>query len=157
MKASVGVNKVHELYGDQVNFIFIYLREAHPKDGWAIPGWSVCHDAKTIEERMKTALECKKVAKFQFPIAVDDMKDTTAVAYAAWPERLYVVDTAGKIVYAGDQGPWGFFPAKGYKTYGSDNPRQVPPMVKNELSLEGFLEKYLSVEVEAELETMPAE
>jgi hypothetical protein len=30
--------------------------------------------------------------------------------YAAWPERIFVIDRQGKIAYAGRQGPWGFKP-----------------------------------------------
>ncbi len=35
--------------------------------------------------------------------AVDD-------AYAAWPERLFIVTPDAKIAYAGKRGPWGFKP-----------------------------------------------
>ncbi len=30
--------------------------------------------------------------------------------YAAWSERIFVIDQHGKIVYARKQGPWGFKP-----------------------------------------------
>ncbi len=33
-------------------------------------------------------------------------------AYAAWPERLYVVAAGGRIVYRGRLGPFGFEPAE---------------------------------------------
>ena len=47
---------------------------------------------------------------------VDEMDDGTMKAYAAWPDRLYLVDTDGKVVFAGGKGPWGFKPSKLKKT-----------------------------------------
>jgi len=35
------------------------------------------------------------------------MADTARLAYDAWPERLYIID-AGKVVYKGDPGPYGY-------------------------------------------------
>jgi hypothetical protein len=32
-------------------------------------------------------------------------------AYAAWPERIYVIGVGGRIVYKGGMGPFGFKPA----------------------------------------------
>ena len=39
---------------------------------------------------------------------VDDIRNTAMACYAAWPERIYVVDTDGKIVYKGGMGPFSF-------------------------------------------------
>lgn len=44
------------------------------------------------------------------PCVVDAMDNRVDVAYAAWPERMVVIDTDGKIAYVGDRGPWGFKP-----------------------------------------------
>jgi hypothetical protein len=44
------------------------------------------------------------------PVFVDEMDNTVSEAFAAWPERIYVVDAAGRIAYAGAPGPWGFDP-----------------------------------------------
>src|SRR5206468_7455206 len=30
------------------------------------------------------------------------------IAYSAWPDRIYVVDVAGRVAYKGAPGPWGF-------------------------------------------------
>ena len=43
---------------------------------------------------------------------VDDIDDAVMTAYAAWPERLYLVDVTGHIAYASGLGPWGFIPAE---------------------------------------------
>jgi hypothetical protein len=44
------------------------------------------------------------------PVVVDAVANTADEAYAAWPERIFIVDADGTIAYAGSQGPWGFDP-----------------------------------------------
>ena len=39
------------------------------------------------------------------------MDDKTDRAYAAWPSRIFVVDTRGRIVVRGEPGPRGLVPA----------------------------------------------
>ena len=46
------------------------------------------------------------------PTLVDDIQNTAMACYAAWPERLYVIETDGTIAYKGDMGPFGFKPEK---------------------------------------------
>jgi type I thyroxine 5'-deiodinase len=40
------------------------------------------------------------------------MDDKVEKTYAAWPDRLYIVDKKGKIAYKGGKGPGGFKPAE---------------------------------------------
>ncbi len=42
------------------------------------------------------------------PTLLDKTDNKVNRAYAAWPDRLYVVGTNGKIAYQGAQGPKGF-------------------------------------------------
>lgn len=44
------------------------------------------------------------------PVLVDDMDDAVSEAFAAWPERIYVVGRDGRVAFAGGPGPWGFDP-----------------------------------------------
>jgi hypothetical protein len=44
------------------------------------------------------------------PVLVDDMDDSVNRAYAAWPERFYVIGIDGRIAYAGGPGPFQFKP-----------------------------------------------
>ncbi len=91
----------------------VYVREAHAADGWQMGGWdNGVKDPKTLAERQKVGARCKSELKFKFPALADHMDDRVAVRWAAWPERLFVVSKAGKVVYAGGQGPWGFIPVE---------------------------------------------
>lgn len=96
-------------YGDQFQFLLIYIREAHPQDEFA-PGPAgekfVVPDPKNRQERAAMALRFAREQKIKFPVLVDSMEDTQAVQWGAWPARLFVIDTAGRVVYAGEQGPW---------------------------------------------------
>jgi hypothetical protein len=44
------------------------------------------------------------------PVLVDEMDDAVSEAFAAWPERIYVVGGNGRIVFAGGPGPFEFDP-----------------------------------------------
>ena len=42
------------------------------------------------------------------PILIDPIADPLEKAFAAWPDRIYVLDATGKVVYKGQPGPGGF-------------------------------------------------
>ncbi len=63
---------------------------------------------RTAEARKKIAEGCTKALKLEIPVLVDDMQDTVAKAYAAWPDRLYVLAADGTVAYGSARGPWGF-------------------------------------------------
>ena len=42
----------------------------------------------------------------------DDLSNSTEIAYTGWPDRLYVIDRAGKVAYKSAAGPYGFKPAE---------------------------------------------
>ena len=105
---------MHKTYKDKANLFIVYILEAHPEDGWRVPGNSrqgiKVFKAKTYEERVKTAGSCMKGLKMSIPCLVDDMKNTAQKAYAGWPDRLYVIDKEGKVAFRGGPGPRGFKP-----------------------------------------------
>ena len=93
----------------------VYIREAHPEDGWVMPrnqqqGINI-KDPKTLEERTQVATKACTLLHIKLPCVVDGMDDKVNKAYAAWPDRIYIVDKDGKIVVAGNQGPAGFAPS----------------------------------------------
>lgn len=63
-----------------------------------------------MAERMEVARTCYSELGISFPAVVDNMDNKVEEAYAAWPDRLYVVDKRGRIVYKGGKGPQGFKP-----------------------------------------------
>jgi hypothetical protein len=117
---------MYEKYHEQVQFLSIYIREAHPVDGWWLgrrltknimlrmaPKVSMEHyDPKNIEERRAVAGECETTLKYGIHTYVDEMDNYVNDTYAAWPTRLYFVGLDGNIVYGGGLGPYDFKPAK---------------------------------------------
>ncbi len=47
---------------------------------------------------------------YAIPLLVDPMENTAELAFGSWPERLYVIDGAGRIAWQGGQGPKDFDP-----------------------------------------------
>jgi len=103
---------MYAAYKDKVEFRVVYIREAHPTDGWQvqqnIKEKILYADPKTLAEREKVAKEFAAMFKVSLPICVDTLDDQVEKAYAGWPDRFYVIDAAGKIAYKGGPGPGGF-------------------------------------------------
>ena len=113
-----------ERYYDVVQFLMIYIREAHPVDGWwfgrGLFGLMLklsrskaatdIYDPTTIEERREVAGRCEKALQYGIRTYVDDMDDTVSKAYAALPTRLYLIGGDGIVDYAAGLGPFGFKP-----------------------------------------------
>ena len=114
----MSLRDLYEKYNDTVQFLMIYIREAHPTDGWYI-GRHAIRNHRSIEERRKVAGNCEVALQYGIPTLVDEMDDAVMTAYAALPDRLYLVDVDGRVAYAGGRGPWGFRPAKLDKAIGA--------------------------------------
>lgn len=123
----MGIQELYKKYHPDIQFLSIYIREAHPKDGWWLGNRftkklierifttraSMEHDdPKTIEERRAVAGECNQALEYGVRTYVDEMDDYVNTTYAAWPTRLYLINLDGKIVYAGGLGPYDFKPEK---------------------------------------------
>jgi type I thyroxine 5'-deiodinase len=65
---------------------------------------------RTAEEKAGVARTCARKLDIRFPTLVDDFSSTTELAFSGWPDRLYVVDRAGRIAYKARPGPFGFKP-----------------------------------------------
>lgn len=61
-------------------------------------------------ERVSAAQACVQDLDLRIPALVDGMDDAAAEAFSAWPERIYIVNQAGRIHYLGGPGPQGFDP-----------------------------------------------
>ena len=44
----------------------------------------------------------------EIPAVLDEFGNSTESAYTAWPDRLYLIDAAGKVAYKSAPGPFGF-------------------------------------------------
>jgi hypothetical protein len=101
-------------YKDRAAFLFVYIQEAHPADGWQMESNEsegvIFNQPKDWGERQAVAKACSVKLNLSMPCVVDTIDNTMDNLYAAWPERMFVIDRDGKVAYAGKQGPWGFKP-----------------------------------------------
>jgi Iodothyronine deiodinase len=108
--------QIYNDYKEKVDFLTVYVREAHPTDEWQMKSNvkdDVCYaQPKTLEQRVAIAQDFTKRYKFPLPFGIDDMSNAANDAYAAWPERLYIIDESGHIVYRGGMGPFNYKPAE---------------------------------------------
>ena len=106
---------LYEAYRDKAVILVVYIREAHPANpeqtaenaGWKAIEGTVFHQPKTFEERRKLAETACTFWDLPLPALVDTMEPSVGGSYQAWPNRLYLIDTEGKIVYRGVKGPRG--------------------------------------------------
>jgi hypothetical protein len=104
-----------EKYRDRVDFVVVYIREAHPEDGWVVTlnrnDDIALADPTSTEERVDVAESCAIRLNIAMPVVVDEIGDTLASAYGALPDRLYLIGKGGRVAFQGEPGPFGFQPA----------------------------------------------
>jgi hypothetical protein len=90
----------------------VYVREAHPTDGWVMESNTkvgvAVKQPTTYDERVKTCGLFTDKLKPSFPVLVDEIDDRVGHGYSGMPGRLYVIDRAGKVAYKSGRGPFGF-------------------------------------------------
>ena len=64
----------------------------------------------TDEERTSIATQCCSALELPMPVVVDMIDDAVNSAYSGFPDRLFVIDTAGRVAYKGGRGPMGYKP-----------------------------------------------
>jgi hypothetical protein len=110
------LEQLYDRYDDAVAFFIVYIREAHPEDGWVL---SVNRDEEialpdptSLEGRAAAAEACVLRLRTRIPVLLDDVDDTVALAYGGWPDRLYLIGRDGRIAFQGEEGPSGFKPGE---------------------------------------------
>jgi hypothetical protein len=95
-----------------VQFLAVYVREAHPTDGWRVEGndrsgISILQPT-TTSDRTRVAVRCCSSLHVTMPMVVDTVDDLVGHAYSGMPDRLYIISRDGRVVYKGGRGPFGF-------------------------------------------------
>ena len=108
------LEELAERHRDRVAFLIVYIREAHPEDGWVLSDnrrqGITLDDPADDDVRAEVAATCAVQLRTWLPVAVDGVDDAVALAYGGWPDRLYLVGRDGRIAYQGGEGPFGFRP-----------------------------------------------
>ena len=108
------IEKLYERYQDRAKFFLVYVREAHPSDGW----WMTSNQRVGIDvaqpvdnaERRSVAATCQSHLDLKLPFLVDNVDDQVGATYSGMPNRLYLIDNQGQIAFKNGRGPFGFHP-----------------------------------------------
>ena len=87
-----GINDLYdEFRGDNIEFLFIYVREAHP--GERIPAH------KSLEEKVRAARLIRDEEEIQMPVVVDDIRGSIHRKYSRLPNPAFLIDKSGRVAY----------------------------------------------------------
>ena len=103
-----------ERHRDRVAFVVVYVREAHPENGWVLTE-NREHDIEIVDpatddERVQVATTCAVTLAIRVPVVIDGVDDAVCLAYGGFPDRLALVGKGGQLRYIGEEGPFGFMP-----------------------------------------------
>lgn len=65
---------------------------------------------KDFQQRVDAAAQCCGALHMSFPLLVDGIDNRVAEAYSGFPDRLYIIDSDGKVAFKSGRGPFGFIP-----------------------------------------------
>jgi iodothyronine deiodinase-like protein len=104
------LEEMAERYAGRVAFFVVYIKEAHPEDGWVLAS----NRAEGIAVRDPTSASersaCAVRMHIRMPVLIDALDNETARQYGGWPDRLYLIGKDGRIAFQGETGPDGFRP-----------------------------------------------
>jgi len=77
-----------------VQFITVYIVEAHASDQWPLGKSCSIPQHKTLADRKAAAQKLIKDWHYELPMYLDPMDNNLQKAFGAWPERMVIVDGA---------------------------------------------------------------
>ncbi len=85
------LKKLHERWEDQVRFVDVVIRQAHPGPG--VPPY------KSFEQKLHDAQRYKQDDGIPWPVLVDDLEGTTHQVYGGLADPTYLIDAEGRVAY----------------------------------------------------------
>ncbi len=105
---------MYDELAEQLDFFVVYIAEAHTIDGWQTESNEAegirVRQPTTLAERRAMASVCAEQLGLTIPTLVDGMDNAAFEAFSAWPERIYLIDSSGRVAYRGGPGPYEFKP-----------------------------------------------
>ena len=91
--------------------MFVYILEAHASDEWPIGDVTSIPQHRTIAARAEAARECLRryPALHDWTFVLDDMTDSFARTFAAWPIRFFVANHHARLTFIANTEQGGFF------------------------------------------------
>lgn len=89
--AAPSVQALYDDFGDRVNFIMLYVREAHPGEHFTQP--------ETMEEKLEHARALKEFYDIRWAVAVDNIDDDLHRALDPKPNSAFLMNSDGIILF----------------------------------------------------------
>ena len=104
--------EIYKEFEIAIEFCCIYIKEAHPVDGWVLPENTAesieVNSPKSAIDRAKIAGVCMRRYSFPFRMVIDNLTDEVEELYKSEPDRLYVVGADGSVKWKSGLGPFYF-------------------------------------------------
>lgn len=98
--ARPGLINLYKDFGHRVQFVSVYIREAHPGENYP-------HHT-TAEQKMRHARDWATLDRTPWTVAVDTLDGATHNAYGPLPNSVYLIDRTGRVAFralwAGQEG-----------------------------------------------------
>lgn len=75
-----------------MQWLLVYICEAHASDEWPIGAPVTIAQHKTLEQRQKACGGCLQSLGVSIPTVLDSMDNSFNDTYACWPLRFYLLD-----------------------------------------------------------------
>jgi hypothetical protein len=130
MTASAGpaLQRLYDTYGDRVQFLTLYVREAHPGDRYVQP--------QDMDTKMAHARAYAQRDGIRWPVAVDDVGGTLHRRLDPKPDAAYLVDTDGVVIF---RSLWANHPGPIEKALQAAAGGRKGPLGQNETKLPSML------------------
>jgi hypothetical protein len=89
--AAPSLQELYDEFGEDIDFIMLYVREAHPGEHFA--------QAETLEEKLEHALFLKKLYNIEWTVAADSIDGDLHRALDPKPNSAFLMDKEGKILF----------------------------------------------------------
>lgn len=86
-----GLNALYKDYSDEMEFLFVYIREAHPGEELG------AH--KEMRDKVQAAEMFQEAEDIEMPIIVDDLNGRIHRKYGKAPNPTYLIDRSGRIAF----------------------------------------------------------
>jgi hypothetical protein len=94
------VRELVAVFKEMVDFLTIYILEAHAEDTWPLGGDVRYLQTHTLEARAKVARDFISQNSYELPVRIDEAPSNKFNSvFAAWPLRYYLLSPSGEILY----------------------------------------------------------
>lgn len=89
--AAPSVKKLYEEFGDRVEFIMLYVREAHPGENFT--------QSETMEDKLESARALKDIYNIDWTVTADNIDGDLHRALDPKPNSAFLMDSDGHILF----------------------------------------------------------